>query len=158
MEVAKNTVVEFTYRITDAADQLLEQRDEPTAALYGRHNIIRGLESALGGRSAGDQFDVTVEPEDAYGLRRPDWTQRVSKKYFAQPKRLKPGVVTQLNTESGVKPVTVIKVGSKVVDVDLNHPQAGKTLRFSVTITEVRAATREEIAHGHAHGQHGTHH
>ncbi len=158
MQAAKNTVVAFTYTITDVADQVLEVRDEPTAVLIGHRNIIRGLESALAGHSSGDQFIVTVEPEDAYGLRRPDWTQRVPKKYFARPNRLKAGMVTQLRTEEGVKPVTVIKVGGKVVDVDLNHPQAGKTLNFDVTITDVREATREELAHGHAHGAHGAHH
>ena len=158
MEVEKDRVVEFTYKVSDAAEQLLEDRAEPTAVLFGHRNIIRGLESALAGRSAGDQFSVTVEPEDAYGLRNPDWTQRVPKKYFARANRLKPGMVTQLRTEQGVKPVTVIKVGGKVIDVDLNHPQAGKTLTFDVSVVAVREATAEEIAHGHAHGIHGAQH
>ena len=157
MEVTKDTVVAFTYTVTDAADQVLEEITEPTAVLFGHRNIIRGLESALAGHSPGDRFAVTVEPEDAYGLRRPDWTQRVPKKYFARPNRLKVGMVTQLRTEQGIKPVTGVKVGGKVVDVDLNHPQAGETLTFDVTITDVREATADELAHGHAHGIGGAH-
>ncbi|MDA1076909.1 MAG: peptidylprolyl isomerase, partial [Proteobacteria bacterium] len=75
----------------------------------------------------------------------------------ADPRRLKPGQVTRLQTEHGSRPVTIVKVGSKMVDVDLNHPHAGATLRFNIHIHAVRKATREELSHGHAHGSHGAH-
>ena len=109
-------------------------------------------------RAAGDRFEVSVRPEEAYGLRRDGWTQRVSKKYLQGPKRLAPGMQVSLGTERGLRTVTVLKVGSKVADIDLNHPLAGVTLHFDVEIVEVRDADQEEIAHGHVHGPGGIGH
>ena len=58
----------------------------------------------------------------------------------------------------GPRAVTVIKVGATVVDVDLNHPMAGKSLQFDVEIVDVREASQEEIDHGHVHGDGGVAH
>ena len=116
------------------------------------------MEQALTGRAAGDRFSITLEPTEAYGPRRDDAKQRVSKKYFADPKRLRPGLITQLRTEQGERSVMIIKVGVKMVDVDLNHPLAGRTLTFDIEVVDVREATAEEISHGHAHGPHDNHH
>lgn len=159
MQITKGSVVEFHYRITNPAGEELEttRTGDPAAILHGYGNVIRGLEAALEKREVGDVYSVTIPPSEAYGERQADRTERLSKKYFAQPKKLKPGQITHLNTESGVKPVTVVKVGSKVVDVDLNHPQAGVELTFDIEIMMVREATKEEIEHKHAHGT-GHHH
>lgn len=159
MQITKGSVVEFHYRITNPAGEELEttRTGDPAAILHGYGNVIRGLEAALEKREVGDVYSVTIPPSEAYGERQADRTERLSKKYFTQPKKLKPGQITQLNTESGVKPVTVVKVGSKVVDVDLNHPQAGVELTFDIEIMMVREATKEETEHKHAHGT-GHHH
>ena len=95
---------------------------------------------------------------DAYGSVKPDAIQRFSKKYFAQGNKLKVGQQTTLRTRESQQLVTVVKVGGKVVDVDLNHPLAGKTLNFDIEIKEVRAATPSEIAHGHDHQGGHEHH
>jgi len=160
MQVGKNTVVEFHYDVSDDGKRLLETTRDgaPTAILYGHRNAIRGLERALEGRSAGDRFVVTVSPDEGYGPVQPNAVRRVPKKHFSQPRRLKPGVIVQLRTEQGVRPVTVVKVGGKVVDVDTNHPHAGKTLTFDIEITGVREASAEELAHRHAHGPGQGHH
>ena len=159
MEVEKNSVVEFRYSLVDENDQLVANTEPQNAAiLQGRRNVVLGVERALLGRKKGDRFTVDVPSEEGYGPRREDWTQRVSKKYFSGAKRLKVGAVTHLNLEKGVRPVTVIKVGGKFIDVDLNHPHAGQNLRFDIELLEVRTATQEEIAHGHAHGAHGEQH
>ena len=160
MNVGRDKVVRFHYVLRDAAGVELEStRDrEPHAILYGRRNIISGLERAMAERAAGDRFEVSVRPEEAYGLRRDGWTQRVSKKYLRGPKRLAPGMQVSLGTERGLRTVTVLKVGSKVVDIDLNHPLAGVTLHFDVEIVEVRDADQQEIAHGHVHGPGGIGH
>ena len=158
MEVKKDTIVEFTFSLVD--DEGLPIESTPTnstAILHGYGNVIRGVEKALEGKTAGEKFVVTVVPEDGYGAYRQDFTQRVSKKHFGKPKQLKTGQVAQLQTNQGTRPVTILKVGSKMVDVDLNHPHAGKTLNFDITITNVREATREELTHRHAHGTHGAH-
>ena len=115
----------------------------PTAVLIGHQNAICGVEEALVGRSEGESFTVEVPPDEAYGEIPADWTQRVSKKYFNQPKRLRPGMITQLSTDKGTRSVQVIKVGNKVADVDLNHPLAGKTLTFDIEVLLVRPATPE---------------
>lgn len=161
MQAEKDKVVTFHYHLTDDAGQTVDRSDErePLAILFGRGAIIPGLEQAIGGHVAGDRFDVEVPPEQAYGLRRDDHTQRVPKKYFHDADRLKPGMTTVLAVQGGGhRPVTVVKVGASVIDVDLNHPMAGKTLHFAVEVVDVRDATEEELAHGHVHGAGGHHH
>lgn len=153
MKIDKDKVVLLRYRLRNDAGEVLEDalKDNPVALLHGRGNVIRGLEQALLDRVAGDQFDVLVEPEEGYGPRKEDQIQRVSKKYFANPKKLKPGMQTRLRTEEGERLVTVHKIGGKVIDVDTNHPLAGENLHFYVEIDDVRDATSTELEHGHAH-------
>jgi FKBP-type peptidyl-prolyl cis-trans isomerase SlyD len=159
LQIGKNTVVEFDFSLVDENGERVEDTEsQSTAILHGHRNVIPGIERALVGHEVGDAFTVTVPPEEGYGPRRENFTRRVSKKYFLYPKRLAPGVVTSLRSGQGTQPVTVLKVGAKFIDVDLNHPHAGQTLRFAIEITDVREASREEIAHGHAHGRHGAHH
>ena len=155
MKVEEKKVVAFHYTVSDGGEALESSRDrgEPLAFLVGSGGLIPGLEQALMGREEGERFEVMVEPSQAYGERRADYTQRVPKKYFQHPDHLKPGMTTVLSTsDGGRRQVTVQKVGSSVVDVDLNHPLAGKTLKFDVEITGVRDATADELAHRHAHG------
>jgi FKBP-type peptidyl-prolyl cis-trans isomerase SlyD len=160
MQAEKDKVVTFHYHLTDpdgsAIDSSLER--EPLVILFGHGAIIPGLEQALAGHVAGDRFDVIVPPDQAYGVRRDDYSQRVPKKYFRDGDRLKPGTTTVLRTEGGYRQVTVLKVGSSVIDVDLNHPMAGKTLHFAIEVVDVRDATAEELEHGHVHGPGGHHH
>ena len=158
MNIEKDKVVSFHYRLSDdAGAQIEDSRErEPLTILFGHGNIIKGLEAAMAGHAAGDQFDVVVAPAEAYGERREDYTQRVPKKYFQDADHLQPGDMTVLSTKDGRQQmVQVLKVGSSVIDVDLNHPMAGKTLHFGIEITEVRDAAAEEIAHGHVHGAGG---
>lgn len=156
----KNRIVRFHYRITDEQGQTSEtSRDgDPTLALLGHGNLMRALEGAMIGRSAGEPFSVTLAPEQAFGTRREDANQRVSKKHFPKNVRFRPGIRLPLKTDQGTRTVTVQKVGNKFIDVDLNHPLAGQTITFEVEILDVREATKEEIAHGHAHGAGGHHH
>ena len=160
MEIKKNVVVFLQYQLRKADGELLEDTFEgtPTAVLQGQGNIISGLDQALLGHVEGDEFDVEVPPEAAYGLRQEDQQQRVPKKYFANPKKLRPGMQAHLQTKNGVRMVTVLKIGGKVIDVDTNHPLAGETLNFRVRIVSVREATPTEIAHKHAHADGDDHH
>ncbi len=160
MKVERDKVVLFHYRLRDEAGVEIEDSRgrAPLAILFGHGNIIRGLEQALAGRAAGDRFEVVVPPEQGYGARRADYTQRVPKKYFPASDHLRPGMAVTLATDHGPRTVTVLKVGSSVVDVDLNHPMAGKTLHFAIEITAVRDAEPEELAHGHVHGAGGHEH
>jgi len=158
MNIEKDKVVSFHYALSDDSGQAIEdsRAQEPLSILYGHGNIIKGLEDALAGKGPGDRFDVVVPPAQGYGERREDATQRVPKKYFQHADQLKPGDMTVLTTKEGRQQmVQVTKVGSSVIDVDMNHPMAGKTLHFNIEVTDVRDASEEEIAHGHVHGPGG---
>lgn len=159
MKIEKNQVVRFHYTVSEVGQSELESSKgrEPMAILTGHGNVIAGIEEALIGREAGESFEVTIAPEQAYGERRDGFTQRVPKKHFRES-RLVPGMQAVLGTQMGPRAVTVQKVGMTVVDVDLNHPMAGKTLHFVLDIVDMRAATPEEIQHGHAHGEGGAQH
>lgn len=159
MKIEANRVVRFHYTLNEAGGAELEssQGREPLAFLAGKGGILPALENALMGREAGETIEVTLAPEDAYGVRREGLAQRVPKKHFRESK-LVPGQTVVLQTDQGPRMMTVKKVGMSVVDVDLNHPMAGKTLHFRIEIVEVREASEEERAHGHAHGAGGHQH
>ncbi len=157
MKIEKDRVVRFHYTVSEVGGEPAESskdRDEPLAILVGHGNIIPGLEKALDGREAGDSFGVDVPAAEAYGERREGLSQRVPKKHFGAQK-LEAGQQVVLNTNFGPRAVTIEKVGMSVVDIDLNHPMAGKDLHFDIEIVDVREAAEEEIAHGHVHGDGG---
>lgn len=160
MKIENNTVATFHYDLADTAGQRIEssRAGQPLAVLHGAGNVIAGVEAALAGRVAGERFSVTVPPGQGYGERREGLVQRVPKKYFRDASRLRAGDTTMLSTREGQRVVTVAKVGQSVIDVDLNHPMAGRTLVFDIEIVAVREATPEEVEHGHAHEPGGHHH
>lgn len=155
MKADKNTVVSFHYRLRDDAGQLIEDshgNEQPVMVLLGHGQLVAGVEKALEGHEAGASFEVEVPPEEGYGEHREGMIQRVPKKYFRDVKRLKPGMATVLGLRAGgQQSVVVHKIGMSTIDVDVNHPLAGKTLHFAIEVTGVREATPEELAHGHAH-------
>jgi FKBP-type peptidyl-prolyl cis-trans isomerase SlyD len=159
MKIEKDRVVRFHYTVSEQGQPALESSEGngPLAILAGRGNIIPGLDRAMEGHEAGDRFGVDVVAVDAYGEKRDNLSQRVPKKHFGA-QRLEPGMQVVLNTNFGQRAVTIQKVGMSVVDVDLNHPMAGKDLHFDIDIVEVREATAEELEHGHVHGDGGHHH
>jgi FKBP-type peptidyl-prolyl cis-trans isomerase SlyD len=152
--------VSFHYTLRDESGTELETSHggDPAAYLHGANNIIPGLESAMTGRAGGDSFSATVKPEDGYGLRDPERVQRVPIKHLAYKGKLRAGDVVQLSTNDGMRTVTVTKPGRHTADIDTNHPLAGQTLLFEIEIVEVRAASAEEMSHGHVHGAGGHHH
>lgn len=159
MKIAPDTVVRFHYRVGEPGQAASESsfESEPVAALIGHGNIVPGLEDALLGREAGERFEVTLTPRQAYGERIEGRIQRLPRKHFGN-RRVRAGERVMLDTRFGPRPATVTKVGVSVVDVDLNHPMAGRSLHFEVEVLEVRAATAEEIAHRHVHGPGGHEH
>lgn len=161
MQIEKDKVISLFYHLRDAEGVALENTQDgiPLAYLHGHNNLLPALERALEGRQVGDKFSLTLAPEDAYGPVREGATQRVPVKHLlGNPKRLKAGMLVRVQTDRGPVSARVLKVGKFMVDVDLNHPFAGKTLIFDIEVTAVRDASSEEIAHGHAHGEGGHHH
>ena len=142
MTIENDKVVTLHYSLFNADDgsEIENSREtgEPMAYLHGYNNIIKGLESALAGKAVGDEVDVTVSPADAYGEYDNTLFQRISRKYLKHAGKLAPGKVVTVSTDEGPRMLTVLKVGLKTVDVDANHPLAGKSLRFVVEITDIR--------------------
>lgn len=154
MKAGKDKVIAIHYTLTVDGEKVesSHDREEQLWVLLGHGQLIPGLEKAIEEHVAGDTLQVEVAAVDGYGERQEGQIQRMSKKYFPQASRLKPGMVTVLSLkEGGQRAVTVHKVGMSTIDVDLNHPMAGKVLHFDVAISDVREATAEELAHGHAH-------
>lgn len=159
MQIAKNTVVQFHYTLSDASGLLESSHDhEPVLYLHGQPGLIEGLVDAMERREAGDTFSVELAMDKAYGPRQENAIQKVQVKHLHGAKKWKPGMVAVIETEEGQRQVTVIKVGLSQATVDSNHPLAGKDLNFDVEILSVREATEDELAHGHAHGADGHQH
>ena len=160
MQIAKNSVVSFHYSLTDLDGTAIEssQGGEPSLYLHGARNILPALEKAMAGHSTGDHFEVELSAEQAYGLRQEGKTQRIPAKYLKHEGKMKPGQVVSFRDDNGVHQATVLKVGKFSVDIDSNHPLAGRPLRCSIDIVDIRQASAEEVAHGHAHGPGGHQH
>ncbi len=160
MQVSENKVVSIHYTLTNEKGEILDTSSggEPLAYLHGMGNIIPGLEKALTGKSVGDSMNVTIPPEEAYGLRDESRMQTVPRSAFEGIERIEPGMQFQAQSEHGPVMITVAAVEGDTVTVDGNHPLAGETLVFAVEITDIRDASPEELAHGHAHGEGGHQH
>jgi FKBP-type peptidyl-prolyl cis-trans isomerase SlyD len=159
--IAKDSVVRFDYTLTGPDGQTIDTSAgrEPLAYLHGAGNIIGGLEKALVGKKSGDELTVDVPAAEAYGVRDEKLVQVVPVAAFQGVPSIQPGMQFQARGPQGqTAMVTVTKVEGEQITVDANHPLAGVPLRFAVKIVEVRAATREELEHGHVHGAGGHHH
>ena len=129
-----------------------EGRD-PLSFLVGHQQMIPGFEEELMGAEKGERRTFTLEPERAYGEKIAEAVQQIPAEMFGDITP-EPGMTLM----SDVGPFNVVSVEGDTVTVDFNHKLAGETLQFSVEVVDVRAATEEEIAHGHAHGPGGHHH
>ncbi|QDQ25774.1 peptidylprolyl isomerase [Chitinimonas arctica] len=161
MEIAKNTVVTLSYEMFDAENNLLDQTsaDEPMVYLHGGYDgIFPVVEEALHGKKVGDKIDVTMEPDDAFGEYDAELVRIEPQDAF--PEELEVGMMFEADDPDSdeVMLFTVTEIADGKVVVDGNHPMAGKRLRFVATVLEARAASKEELDHGHVHGEHGHHH
>ncbi len=158
--ITKDTAVKFNYTLKDDDGNILDQSPEgqPLAYLHGHSNIIPGLEQQLEGKSAGERVNAIVEPVDGYGEYQELAVQKVPRDNFQGVEDIQAGMQFQSEAGGQVMLVTVTDVNDEEVTVDANHPLAGKRLTFDVEIQEVRAATEDELNHGHVHGAGGVEH
>jgi FKBP-type peptidyl-prolyl cis-trans isomerase SlyD len=158
MKIAKDTAVTLQYRVADATGRLIEQSKDPMVYLHGGYdNTLPKIEEALDGHEVGYETTLHLQPEDAFGQRDESLVRVIPKSEF--PPGVKVGGQLEGRTEDGQPRVFhVMKIKGPEVHLDGNHPLAGKALRFTIKVTGVRAATAEEIAHRHVHGEHGHHH
>ena len=160
MRIEKDRVVTFHYQLFENNQKLEDSREEeqPVVYLHGHRNMLVALEDAMAGKESGDHLKITLPPERAYGPRIPNAVERVPVKHVLTRGKARPGSVVSISTREGPREVLVVKVGRFNLDVDTNHPFAGKTLHFEIDIENVREAEDEEIRHGHAHGPGGHQH
>ena len=157
--IENGMVVVLDYRLIDQSGDCLEQSDEtsPMVYLHGHNNLMPRLEKELQGKRQGEELAVTLPPEQSYGFRREDAVERIPIKYLIKPgKKLTPGMRVQVNTKQGPRDATLVKAGRFNADVDGNHPFAGKTITFELSVSLIRAANSDELAHGHPHGIDGS--
>ncbi len=160
MQIALNAVAAFHYTLTDDQGQVIDSSKgrEPLTYLHGSGQIVPGLERQMEGRQAGDSFTAEVAPEEGYGVHHAELMQEVPKAAFQGVEDIQPGMQFQGRGPQGEINVTVARVEGDTVFIDGNHPLAGQTLHFAIEVTDVRAASEEELAHGHVHGAGGHHH
>ncbi len=158
MKIAKDTAVTLRFKVAELTGKLLEEGREPMVYLHGGYgNTLPKIEQALEGQERGYQTTLELQPEDAFGLRDESLVQTIPKKQF--PPGVKVGGQLEGRGDDGKTIVfTVMKIKGDTVLLDGNHPLAGKALRFTLAVTDVRVASAEEIAHRHVHGEHGHHH
>ena len=160
MQVAKNAVVTIEYTLRAPDGEVLDTSDggEPLAYVHGTESLVPGLERELEGKKKGDRFDVKVGPDDAYGPRDERLVKAVTRAQLPPGIDLEVGLQLQAKSPDGDLIVTVTRVEGDEVTLDGNHPLAGMELHFVGQVRDVRAATREELSHGHVHGAGGHHH
>jgi FKBP-type peptidyl-prolyl cis-trans isomerase SlyD len=154
MKISKDHAVLFDYEVRNSRAEVLDssaQGGAPMAYVHGYASIIPGLEKALEGKTAGETLDVVVPPVEAYGIRDERRMGQVDRSIFPAGAEIKPGMRFRATSQHGTDNVVVVAVEGDTITVDANHPLAGETLTFNVTVRDVRPATPEEIAHGHVH-------
>lgn len=151
--IGDNCVVSIHYTLTGDDGNVIDSSREgdPLVYLHGAHNIIPGLEKELVGKTAGASLKVSVPPEEAYGARSEDMVHTVPRSAFEGVDEVQPGMQFQTEGPQGVQMIVVTKVEGDDITIDANHPLAGMTLHFDVSIEDVREATQQELDHGHAH-------
>ena len=158
MQITKNTVAAIDYTISDTQGKVLDSSKgrDPMTYLHGLGSIVPGIERALEGKSVGETIKIVLPPEDGYGNKDPNMVQPVPRENFQGIDEIKVGMQFHAQTPNGARVVTVVDVDDQNVTVDANHPLAGITLAVEATVVDVRAASEDELSHGHAcHGQCG---
>jgi FKBP-type peptidyl-prolyl cis-trans isomerase SlyD len=158
MNIARNTVVTLSYRVTDSEGSLVDEGEHPIVYLHGGYDgIFPRIEEALQGKGVGDVLELMLQPDDAFGDYDAELVMIEPRSLF--PDNIEVGMQFERATEEGDdgELYTITDIAEDKVVVDGNHPLAGMALVFSCTVSEVRPATAEEIGHGHVHGP-GAHH
>lgn len=160
MKINKNTVVTLNYTLKNDQGEILdESQDGSFIYLHGAGGIVAGLEKHLEGKTSGESFNAHIEPDEAYGLRDDTMLQVVPRDMFDKDHALEEGIQFHAESPEGEQiTVTVTKINGDNITVDGNHPLAGIALNFDIKIKDVRKASKEEIEHGHVHGDHEHHH
>ena len=162
MKIAKNTVVTVNYTLSDAQNNLIEDGRQPMVYLHGGYeNTLPKIEEELDGKEVGYASTIQIEPDDAFGEYDPALVKVEPRNRLPDPLEIGmqfEGMPDGEDEDNEAMLFTVTDIADDKVVLEGNHPLAGMALRFSLDVTSVRAATDEEMAHGHVHGAHGHQH
>ena len=157
MRIERGKVVTLAFELRNARGESLEESDAQLAYLHGGYGgIFPKVEGALEGKEAGAELSLTLEPEDAFGEYDAELLRVEPRDRF--PETLEVGMQFEGvpgDAEEEALIYTVTDITDDAVVVDGNHPLAGERLWFKCAVQGVRAATPDEIKHGHAHGDDG---
>lgn len=170
MTIAEDKVVSVNYYLTGSkaglAEELIEQTNDehPFVFLFGFGGVLPDFESNLSGKKKGDKFDFRVSAENGYGKHDKNYIIKLDRNIFVvdgkfDDARVKVGQDVEMNDADGNLLIgRVLSISDNDVEMDFNHPLADYELHFIGEVLDVRAATEDELAHGHVHGPHGHHH
>ena len=159
MTITSDSVVTLHYTVSTEDGTTLDSSEgkEPLVVLLGQRFLIEGLEDALIGKDKDDSFNVSIEPDKAYGERVDELVQTVPRSMF-EGTEVEVGMSFRATTPQGEQSVIIIETNDEEVVVDGNHPLAGIPLTFDVNVVDIREATEQEREHGHVHGPEGCGH
>lgn len=160
MKVEDKKVVAIEYTLKNPSGEVLDSNKggELLYFIQGEGNIVPGLEKQMAGKSIGDSFEALVKAADGYGEYDDEKIRRIPRAQLKHLKGLREGMALQMRGPEGVEMITVTSISETEVVADGNHPLAGQDLHFQIRVGEIREATKDELAHGHAHGPGGHHH
>jgi len=160
VQIENNSVATLHYTLKNNDGEVIDQSEDGSFVyMHGTMSIIPGLENALTGKKAGESLSVKVAPEEGYGVRDDNRIQDVPKDMFESTDDIQLGMQFHAQGPNGdTLMVTVTEIKDDAVTIDGNHPLSDVELNFDVKVVDVRAASEEEIAHGHVHGEHGHQH
>lgn len=151
--VKDGMVVSLAYKLTADGEEIEEATaDDPLDYLHGADNILPSLERELTGKKVGDKLKVTLQPEDAYGEYDPEDYEEITRSDL--PDDIEEGMEVLIEDDAGnVAEATIKDVTDDSVVLDFNLPLAGKVVVYEVEIISIREADKEELEHGHPHGE-----
>lgn len=158
-EIVKNTVVTLNYTVKDPDGNVIDDGQHPLVYLHGGYDgIFPVLEEALQGKKLGENLQVKLQPDDAFGEYDENLVLVEDLELF--PENIEVGMSFERVTDEGDEEIIyrITDIADGKVVVDGNHPLAGVALMFDIKVQEIRKATEEELSHGHVHGPHGHHH
>ncbi|TAF65350.1 MAG: peptidylprolyl isomerase [Cytophagales bacterium] len=165
MKITKNSVATLSYTLLLEDGSIADQSDAqaPLAYIQGIGMLLPAFEAQLEGKQKGDAFDFTLTAEDGYGEYFEENVAEFPVAMFKDAgfpqEAIKVGTHVPMQDPEGHRlDGEIIAIDNDVIVVDFNHPLAGEKLHFKGEVIGVRAATEEELSHGHVHGEGGHHH
>ena len=154
MKIEKKCIVSMHFTLSNAEGEKLDTTEggEASSYMHGVGNLLPVVENALEGKQAGDEIQITVQPEDGFGETKPELTRMISLSTFEGVKNLQPGMRLDAKDPDGhIPPVIIEAITKDGVIINGNHPLAGQVIKFDISVDAVREATEEEIAHSNTH-------